>query len=232
VEPAFDPQAIESRSSQAHQYAVAWYTRTVLDPEAQAGFAWSPLFGFDPRTLDSSYLVTTGGRLISLPSRKVEEGTDTADEHIVTDLAVPTERLTHRSPDASVMLDLPDDALFVEFDLAFARCGRNARVDVACNGDLEFTSYAAAPVPAGGRFVRVAPGRATIQFRLVDAGLAGSATVSRLRVVRDPSANRNADDRAAMMQAAKLGAIAGAAAASAAIATGWAAVRLVRRARG
>ena len=229
VTPVFDRDAIEPRASQAHQYAVTWYGQTVLNPEAVVGFAWSPLQGFDPAGLSASYLVTPGGRLRALPSRVAPDGG--AHEHLVTDMLVPTERLTVRSPDLGVLVDLPPDALLVEFDLSFARCAPHARMDVAFGGNLALTSYAAAPVPTSGRFIRVAPGRADLQFRLVDAGEQGSATISRVRVVRDPEAQRNADDRLAMLRAGKLGALAGSAITAATLAATWGVVHVARKFR-
>lgn len=225
--PALDPKAVEPRASQAHQFAVAWYADTVRDVQARTGFAWAVVRGWDPSDLSPAYLATRGGLLKPLPSRKTAP--DGAHEHMVSDLRVPTQQLTNDAPDLSVLLDLPGDAEFVEFDVSFAQCDPDARVDVAFGGNLSFTSYAAAPVPTSGRFIRVRPGHASIQFRLQNGGVDGTVTVSRIRVVRNPAAVRNADDRGAVLRAGLLGAVAGSAATVAALTLGWAAMRGVRR---
>jgi hypothetical protein len=223
--PTVDKMLPESSASQAHQFAVQWYRRTVADPQAAGGYQWSPLTGFDTAALGSGYLATTGGRMVELVRRKVQE---TEDPYLVAPLAVQSQRLTVRSPDVSYILDVPPDAVFVEFDLAFERPGRAARVDGAVDGNLVFTSYAAHPVPRAGRYLRVEPGRNVIAFRLVDAGLFGAATVQNLRVVRAADAPQNLDDRAAMVRVAAIGAAAGSASTLTVLAGGYLVGRVVR----
>lgn len=197
-----------SAVSQAHQFPVTWYAGTVADPEAAGGFAWSPLHGFDTTALGSAYLATSRGRMAELIHRR---GSPRAQpQQSFAAIGHEPQQLTRRSPDVAYVMALPPDAILIEFDLGFARPAKDTRIDIALDGQLACSIFAASPVPARGRFVRVAPGRSTLQFRLIGGGYRTTASVSGLRVLRGQTATRNLDDSAAMVRAAALGAAAGA----------------------
>lgn len=207
-----------SAVSQAHQYPVAWYTNTVCDDDAAGGFKWSPIHGFDTADLGSAYLATARGKLAEVVRHRAagQSGPDRATTPLTREIV----ELTRRAPDAALAVTLPSDAVLVEFDATFERPGSSTRLDVAVDGHLAFSVYARAPVPEPGRFVRVAPGRTTLQFRLVDPGLLTTAQVSGLRLERGRTEIGNLDDRAAMARVAAIGAVGGAAATLAALGAG------------
>ncbi len=218
--------------SQAHQFPVSWYANTVTDEEAVGGFAWSPLHGFDTAQLGTAYLSSSKGRMTELIRRRSQPRVVEGPEQVLTVIESPPQELSRRSPDVAYVLVLPDDAQAVEFDLSFDRPAADTRVDVAVNGQLTCTGYASAPLPVRGRFVRVAPGRTNVHFRLVDPGLLTSATVSRVRVRRGHGLRRiNLDDTGAAARIAAAGAVAGALAMAGVFAVGLGIRAGMRRAR-
>ncbi len=199
----------EGRSavSYNHHYAVIWYAESVADPDASSGFAWSVLNGHDPTDLDAGYLITRSGRLVRLAER--EPRTDT-EASVVESVVNAVTELNPRSPDVLVSMDLGEDALMVEFDYDIKRGGKDTRLEAAVNHALAFSASPRHPVPSRGRFLRLpSGGPVQVQFRLVDGGLLGSATIGRLRVVRAPDTVRNLNDLQAMQVSALIGAVAG-----------------------
>lgn len=216
--------------SQAHQFPVNWYAATVTDEDAEGGFAWSPLHGFDTSELGTAYLATAKGRLTELIRHRAKAPKTEADQ-VLTTLSVAPQELRRQSPDVVCLTTLPQDALAVEFDVRFERPGQDTRVDIAVNGQLTCTVYAQAPLPVKGRFVRVEPGRNAIQFRMVDPGLRSSAEVYGLRMRRGRVGAGNLDDTAAATTIAALGAAAGAAATAALFLAGLTIRAALRRLR-
>jgi hypothetical protein len=190
-----------------HHYAVVWYSQTVADPEAKAGYAWSRLNGFEPEDLDAGYLVTGSGRLVRLAEH---EPNGDAEAYVVESLINTVTELTPRNPDMFVSMELGEDAVMIEFDYDLKRGGKNTLFEAAVNRTLAFTASPRYHVPSRGRFLRLpAGGSVQVQFRLVDGGLMDSATIGRLRVVRAPRQPRNLNDLEAMQVSALLGAAAG-----------------------
>jgi hypothetical protein len=214
-------------ASQAHHFPVVWYANTIADPDAIGGFAWSPLHGCDTRSLGSLYLASAKGRLAEVQRRREDPGEKPEQRSTVIDHHVHD--LTRRAPDVAFMVTLPDDAVLLEYDLTFTRPGKGTRVDVAVNGRLVAGVSADQPLPASGRFVRVDPGRTTLQFRLTDPGVLSAASVGGIRVVQGGKAVRNLDDTAAMVRVAVISAAAGAVGALVLVGTATAAAKLIRR---
>lgn len=218
-----------SPMSQAHAYAVDWYRESVANPASDVGFAWSPLHGADPTTLGSSYLAVSGERVMELSDWEPGSRADEDDETTTTELAVEPIELTSRSPDVSLLLKLPGDALMVEFDYQINRPGKQTMLAGAVNQRMSFLAAQSYPVPPAGRYLRAEPGSCSVQFRLLDPGLLTTATISGLRVVTSRQAQRNLDDSQAVARIAAISAAAGSVATIATIGAVVAVRGIVRR---
>jgi hypothetical protein len=212
--PTMDTDDEASPVSQAHQYPVAWYAGTVLDPDCEYGFGWSPMLGADTNELSAAYLKAFDGPMIPIADYDADPQ-DSATTYLVEQLAASEKPLTNSEPDLAFSVAIDPSVVFVEFDYDVRWSGRQTVLEVAADRQLKFVAKGKSKVPSGGRYLRLDPGssdRVALQFRVVDPGLLTSITVQRLRLVRENKLPKNYDDRRAAMAIAGLGAAAGAAA--------------------
>ena len=213
--------------SQAHQFAVAWYSRTVADRACDYGFAWSPLNGFDTTELSAAYLQGFEGPMLAV------KWPDTKDVHTPADATISpvpmgAQTVSRREPDLSATIAVGSQALMFEFDYDIRRAGKNTRLEVAVDRQLKFVASPQFPVPSRGRYVRLdqaTSDTATVHFRLRDPGRFTAVNIDRLRILSHPESTRNYDDK----RAATAIAVAGAALGSGLTLMVVAAVSLLRR---
>lgn len=225
------PDQSRSPASYNHQYPVHWYAATADRPDAQSGFSWSVLNGFDPTDLAAANLLVGEDRLVPLTNGREREEPDANPVYMIETVIGAVTELTAKNPDILVSLDAGEGAVMLEFDYEIQRGGRKTRLEAAVNHSLSFTASPQFQVPARGRYLRLPPdgGRQVqVQFRLRDAGMRTTATVGRLRVVRLVNPEQNATDRQAMLTSAGIGAGLGSAATLAAVAGGSALRRMFR----
>jgi hypothetical protein len=214
LRPQFSPSEEASAVSQAHQYPVRWYAESVTDPDADVGFAWSPLHGADNAGLAASYLKVGRGHTLQISSRRPEPTTPQVQSRSQVTVNVDAE-LTRSEPDLLLSMSPGKDTSLLEFDYEIRRPGRSTRLEAAVDRQLCFVAAAHPQVHARGRYLRINAEEdqtTLVQFRLVNPGLFTTVSINRIRLIRTHRRPRNYDDWGASATFAMLGAAAGSAA--------------------
>ncbi len=221
-----------------HLYPVEWYARSIREPARGVGYSWSPLSGGDPAQLRPSYRAAVPLRpmdlrpRLSLPSDRLPHRLTRSRTATVRDVDAPVRlSVAGAHPEAAaIVVTHPGDRL-LEFDLETRGCDGTERLELELDGMPAFTADAGLTVPASGRYVMLADGRAgqhLLGARLDGGDPDARVVVTNVRVVNHPRTGLTVapEHRATSLFAA--GAIAGAVTTLIALAaTGWTAHRVL-----
>ena len=180
-----------------HLYPVEWYARSIREPARGVGYSWSPLTGADPVQLRASYRAAVPLRPMDLRPRLSLPQLDRFADRLtgrrtstVRDTDQPV-RLSVAGPSpeaAAIVVTQPGDRL-LEFDLETRGCDGTERLELDLDGMPAFTAHAGLAVPASGRYVMLADGRAgqhLLGARLDGGDPDARVVVTNVRVVNRP----------------------------------------------
>jgi len=190
-----------------HEYPLAWST-DVLNTGSTApriGPWWSPLLGGDPAIVGSSYVQPASDQPLALTEQAAAPAGGVAGDLAWT--VVPLELATGGSgvtvgetADAvEIALPTTEDALLLEFAVAFDGPADAATLDLAVDGRVRYTAVGPDDgTGAPGAMVLlwdVEPGEHTLTATLTGGAEGATATLSNLRVVEAEGIVRNLDQQ-------------------------------------
>ncbi|GAB3285748.1 hypothetical protein GCM10027456_81340 [Kineosporia babensis] len=169
----------------AHLYAVEWYARSVRESGHGVGYGWSPLAGASVARLHPSYRSLWPLRPLEL-TRMPEMAWKPWQQRVAA-RGLRRGRITgadltldaHKPAAAVILSSLPGDGL-IEFGLEVQGGDGSEQIQIDLDALTVFVAEARYPVPASGRYVMLADGRAgdhLLTARLITSGPDSQAQV-------------------------------------------------------